>query len=73
MWIVQLASSIGRVVFLLLATTQVYKNDDYEPHCPFHDTQLSTGSIARVSLAFIRIHSLKNFDSEFQLINASLA
>ena len=70
MWIVHLAPSLRQVVFLLLATTQVYKNDDYEQCCPFHGTQLSTGSIARVSPAAIRIHSLKNFDAEFQLINA---
>ena len=37
--IVWLASSLGRVVFLLLATTQIYKNSDYESRCPFHGAQ----------------------------------
>ena len=73
MWIVRLAPSLGQVVFLLLATTQIYKNGDYEPHCTFHSAQYaSTGSAARVSPAAIRIHSLKNFDSELQLINTGL-
>ena len=25
--------------FSKMATTQIYKNGDYEPHCPFHGAQ----------------------------------
>ena len=39
MLIGQQAPSLGQVVLLLLATTQIYKNGDYEPHCPFHGAQ----------------------------------
>ena len=31
-WIGQQALSLGQVVLLLLATTQIYKCSDYEPH-----------------------------------------
>ena len=39
MWIGQQAPSLGQVVLLLLATTQIYKKGDYEPYCPFHGAQ----------------------------------
>ena len=55
---------LGRVVLLLVATAQIYKNGDYGPHCPFHGATVSTESAAQVSPAAIRIHSLKNLDSE---------
>ena len=70
-WIYRQAP-LGRVVLLLVATTQIYKNGDYEPRCPFHGATVSTGSAAQVSPATIRIHRLKNVDSELQLINADL-
>ena len=70
MWIGRQAPSLGQVVLLVLATTQ--KNGDYKPHCPFHGATVSTGSAAQVSPASIRIYSLKNLDSELQLINADL-
>ena len=35
-----LASPFSRMSgFLLLVTTQIYKNSDYEPHCPFYGAQ----------------------------------
>ena len=33
------APSLGQIVLLLLAITQIYKNGDYEPHCPLHGAQ----------------------------------
>ena len=30
---------LGQVVFLLLTTTQIYKNGHYEPCCAFHGAQ----------------------------------
>ena len=39
MWIVWLGSCLGQVIFLLLATTQIYKIYGYKPHCPFHGAQ----------------------------------
>ena len=71
-WIGRQAPSLGQVVLLVLTITQIYKNGDYEPRCPFHGATVSTGSAARVSPAAIRIHSLKNLNSELQLINTSL-
>ena len=38
-WIGQQAPSLGEVALLLLATTQIYKNGDYESRCPFHGAQ----------------------------------
>ena len=72
MWIGWQAPSLGGVVLLLLATTQIYKNGDYKSCCLFHGATVSTRSAARVSPAATRIHSLKNLDSELQLINAGL-
>ena len=69
MWIGWKAPSLVQVILLLLATTQIYKNGNYEPHCPFHGATVSTGSAPQVSPATIRIHSLKNLDSKLQLIN----
>ena len=37
-WIGQQASSLGPVI-LFLVSTQIYKNSDYEPHCPFYGGQ----------------------------------
>ena len=39
MWIGWQVPSLGQFVLLLLVTTQIYKNDDYDPLCPFHDAQ----------------------------------
>ena len=58
----QQVRSLGWVV-LLLATTQIYKNSDYEPRC-------STGSAAWVSPAAIRILNRKTLIQNF--INAGL-
>ena len=69
-WIGRQAPSLGQVA-LLLVTTQIYKNGDFEPCYSFH-SEKSTASAARVSPAAIRIHCLKSFDSGLQLINASL-
>ena len=67
MWIGWQASSLGQGVFLLLATTQIYKHDDYEPRCPFHGAHqgvLVDLLHKRGQLPLIRIHCLKNFHSE---------
>ena len=59
--------------FLLLATTQIYKNDDYKPHCPFYGAQYIPDLLHechKLPLEFIS--SLINFDSELQLINSGL-
>ena len=72
MWIGQQPPSLGRVV-LLLATTQIYKHGVYEPRClAISWCTISPRFATWVLPASIRIHYLKNFDSELQLINASL-
>ena len=71
-WIGRQAPSLGQIVLLVLATTHIYKNRDYEPCYPFHGATVSTGSAARASPAAIRIYSLRNLDSEPRLINAGL-
>ena len=38
MWIGRQAHSLGRVA-LLLVTTQIYKNGDFKPRCPFHSAE----------------------------------
>ena len=39
MWVGPQAPSLGQVVLLLLVTTQIHKNVDYELCCPFHGAQ----------------------------------
>ena len=39
MWIGQQAPSLGLVILLLLATTQIYKQGDYEWRIPFYGAQ----------------------------------
>ena len=72
MWIGQQAP-LQRGVLLLLVTTQIYKQGDYEPCYPFHGAQyLLDLSGTLVLSAAIRIHHLKIFDSELQVINADV-
>ena len=71
-WIGRQPPSLGRVV-LLLATTQICKHSVYKPRClAISWCTVSTRFATWVSPASIRIHYLKNFDSELVLINAGL-
>ena len=60
------APSLGRVVLLLLATTQTYKNSDYKPRCPFHGVQYLLDLLHKchqLPLEFIAQNALiKNFN-----------
>ena len=62
----------GWVVLAILLTTQIYKHGDYEPHYSFSWCTVSSASATQVSPGTIRIHHLKTFDSELQIINVAL-
>ena len=66
-WIGQQALSLGGVALLFLAITQIYKNSYtyYKLHCPFH-------GVHAVSTRCHRIHDLKTFDLQLQIINIRL-
>ena len=71
MLIGQQAFCLGRVV-LLLATTRIYKNGDYELQRPFHGAQNLLDLLHECRQLPLEFIAQKNFDSELQQINAGL-
>ena len=52
--------------------TEIYKHGDYKPHCQFHVIQYLADVLRKCRQLPLEFIAQKNFDSELQLINASL-